>query len=308
MKSRWMFSVLCGALLLASAKVRAQEPPPGPPPPDALMPGGPVGGRMEILGFGEMHPGKVVPNAPYIAVAVTETKQTLADGNVIDRQVQSNVFRDSQGRTRKETTLQGVGPLAVSGQNKTFVTIHDPTLSTAYVLNADKKLATKFSTSPRGPKNQGQLQGKFEARMQTEIANGTLKTEDLGTKTISGMVTHGTRYTHTIPSGSIGNEKPVVVISERWYSPDLQIVVKSVRNDPRFGQTTYTLCGPEPSNLRGSANCSTNILLQEPAATLFLVPADYTVQQGAPGGHGKGMHRGGPPPGSPADLPPPPGE
>ena len=105
------------ALLFGASVMRAQEPTAeiAPPPPDAFMHGGPVGPHMEILGFGEMHPGKVVTGAPYSAVAVTETKQTLADGNVIDRKVQSNVYRDSQGRTRRETTFTGVGPLSASG-------------------------------------------------------------------------------------------------------------------------------------------------------------------------------------------------
>src|SRR5580704_7747672 len=108
MKMKRVFLLASGALLLSLPALRAQEPAvEPPPPPDALTPGGPVGPRMEILGFGEMHPGR--------AVTVTETKQTLADGNVIDRKVQSNVYRDSQGRTRRETSFTGVGPLAESG-------------------------------------------------------------------------------------------------------------------------------------------------------------------------------------------------
>jgi hypothetical protein len=107
-------------------------------------------------------------------------------------------------------------------------------------------------------------------RLQKELADGSLKQEDLGTQTINGVMATGTRYTHTIPAGQIGNEKPIVAVSEHWYSDDLQIVVKSTRTDPRFGTTTYTV---------------TNIQRTEPAATLFTVPADYTVQTGR-GGRG----------------------
>src|SRR5215472_5078461 len=120
MRAKWMYSVPCGVLLLGASILCAQEAPPGPPPgPEDITyvggPGGLIGGRVEILGFGEMHPGKVVIGAPYSAVAVTETTQTLADGNTIDRKVQSNVYRDSQGRTRRENTITGFGPLAASG-------------------------------------------------------------------------------------------------------------------------------------------------------------------------------------------------
>jgi hypothetical protein len=252
-------------------------------------PGGPIGGRMEILGFGEMHEGKVVNGAPYSAVAVMESQQTLADGNTIDRKIQSNVFRDSQGRIRRETTLPGVGPLAASGQPRTFVMIHDPVTSTAYILHPDTKVADQLpKRGEKGPKPMSDLQDRFSARMQREIADGTVKKEDLGTQTINGISAQGTRYTRTIPAGQIGNIKAIVITNERWYSPDLQVVVKSVRTDPRQGQTTYTL---------------TNIQRTEPAATLFSVPSDYTVnqaQRGGPGSHRRGS--------GPADAPPPPAE
>ena len=149
MKSKWMLSALIAALLLTAMALRAQDAPPdGPPPPDMAgpggVPGGPLRARMEILGFGEVHPGKVVTGAPYSGVAVTETRQTLADGNTITRKVQANVFRDSQGRTRRETTLTGVGPLSTSGASRTFVMIHDPVATTAFVLHQDTKVAEKL--------------------------------------------------------------------------------------------------------------------------------------------------------------------
>jgi hypothetical protein len=238
---------------------------------------------MEILGFGEMHPGKIVSNAPYSAVGVTETKQTLQDGNSIDRKVSSNIYRDSQGRTRRETTFSGVGPLTASGQPRSVVMIHDPVASTGYVLHPDTKVAEQLPSPPGGSKRGGGLQGKFEARIQQEIANGTLKKEDLGTQTIDGVSAQGTRYTRTIPAGQIGNTNPIIITTEQWYSADLQVVVRSVRSDPRFGQTTYNL---------------TQIQRTEPAASLFAVPTDYTVKQATlrhGGRRGPGMGPGGAP-------------
>src|SRR5271165_6693881 len=294
MMRNWKSYLLGGLLLFGAAGLGAQEPPLGPEAmPMEGGPGGPLGGRMEILGFGEMHPGKVVTGAPYSAVAVTESQQALADGNTINRKVQSNVFRDSQGRVRRETTLPGVGPLAASGRPHTFVMIHDPVASTSFVLHPDTKVAEQLpGRGGKGPKPQGDLQGKFSARMEKEIADGTLKKDDLGVQTISGVSAQGTRVTRTIPAGQIGNNKPIVITSERWYSAELQVVVKSVHTDPRQGQTTYTL---------------TNIQRQEPAATLFSVPADYTLQQAVRGGPGSRRH--GPGAGGPGDgAAPPPAE
>jgi hypothetical protein len=294
MKRKWVFALLSGALVASVGALRAQEPPAGAPPPDAMGqeggPEGPLGPRMEILGFGEMHPGKVVTGAPYSAVAVTETRQSLADGNAISRKVQANVFRDSQGRTRRETTLTGVGPLSTTGASRTFVMIHDPVAGTAFVLHQDTKVAEKLPVPRGGGKPPANLQGKFNARMQEQIANGTLKKEDLGVQTINGISAQGTRFTRTIPAGQAGNAKPIIITNERWYSPDLQIVIKTVRNDPRFGETTYTV---------------TNIQKQEPAAGLFAVPSDYTVKQGGVRGRGR-MNRTGGTGAAPAEMPPPP--
>jgi len=243
---------------------------------------------MELLGFGEMHPGKVVTGAPYSAIGVTETKQTLADGNVIDRKIQANIYRDSQGRTRHETTFNTVGPLAASGQPRTAIIIHDPVASMAFVLHPDQKTAEQMATPSHSPKNGANLQGRFEARMQEEIANGTLKKEDLGTQVINGLSTQGTRYTRTIPAGQIGNANPITITNEQWYSPELQVVVKSTRSDPRFGVTCYTL---------------SSIQRTEPSATLFVVPSDYVVKQTT-----LGRHRGGPGAPPPAGEAPPPGQ
>ena len=289
MNKKWILSVFTAAMLSNSAALGAQEPPPGPPPHDELMPGGPIGARMKILGFEEMHPGKVVAGAPYTAVGITETTQALADGTTINRKVQTEIFRDGQGRVRRETSLAVIGPLVASGKSNSFVMIHDPVAGTAFILHPETKVADQLPAPRHGRKGTGALREGFEGHVQQEIANGSLKKEDLGTQSINGISAQGTRYTRTIAAGQIGNDKPIAVVNESWYSADLQVVVKSTRTDPRFGTTTYTL---------------TNIQRQEPAATLFAVPSDYTVRQGH--AHGKGNMRYGPAGQAPEAVPPPP--
>ena len=87
--------------------------------------------------------------------------------------------------------------------------------------------------------------------------------QDLGKQIIEGVEAEGTRTTITIPAGEIGNERPIEIVSERWYSPELQLVVMTRNSDPRSGETTYKL---------------TNINRTEPAKTLFEVPSDYTIK------------------------------
>jgi len=88
------------------------------------------------------------------------------------------------------------------------------------------------------------------------------KEESLGTQMVNGVQADGTKNTITIPAGQIGNEQPIDIVDERWYSTELQTLVKSVHSDPRMGTTTYQL---------------TNIDRAEPSPSLFEVPADYKV-------------------------------
>jgi len=98
-------------------------------------------------------------------------------------------------------------------------------------------------------------------------------TESLGSRDFEGVRADGTRTTHTIAAGVIGNEKPIALVTERWYSSELNLVMMSSNSDPRSGITVYRLA---------------NIKRGEPAADLFKVPADYKMRSerrpGAPKG------------------------
>jgi hypothetical protein len=244
--------------------------------------GSPMGERIELLGFEGMHGGKVVTGVPFSAVAVSETTQTLADGNHISRKTQTNLFRDSQGRFRKEVTLPGIGPLATSGGPKSFVLINDPVAQQKFIVHPEEKTAEKIGDPRDGMKGsmKGAWKDKVESWEAKAAASGNFKKEDLGTQKIAGVGAQGTRYTRTIPAGQIGNEKPITIVSEHWYSSDLQVTVMSMRSDPRFGNTSYTL---------------TNIQRSEPAASLFAVPSDYTVQEGHMGRRMMKFRQGPPP-------------
>jgi hypothetical protein len=88
--------------------------------------------------------------------------------------------------------------------------------------------------------------------------------EVLPARQIEGVMAQGKRITRRIPAGAIGNEQPIVMVTEEWYCPDLQVLVLTRTSDPRTGETTYSL---------------TNITRVEPSPSLFDVPADYTVKQ-----------------------------
>jgi len=245
---------------------------------------------MELLGFGGFHHGKVVTGAPFSAVAVTTMSHSLADGTKISNTNKVTLYRDSQGRFRKEGQIPQVGD-ATADQPRSFVVISDPVGTKNYLLNPDKKVAHVTPFRGRDPKGgKGGTPASDAAEGEREWGNNPNVTKtSLGTQTINGMNAEGTRYTHVIPAGKIGNDKPITITREVWYSPDLQMVVQSKHSDPRYGDTTYSL---------------TNIQRTEPAANLFTVPPDYTVKEDSgPRGHGKRGPMPPPPPTEPATSP-----
>lgn len=229
-----------------------------------------------VGGFG----GKVVTGAPFSAQVTRTTHQVLADGTQINRTETGSMARDSVGRTRQEMILPAIGPLVnTSGQTPHIVFIRDPAAGKGYVLNENKMTALTINL-PSNPKTEARRAMRMKMNAQFK-ANEQQKS--LGTKAMDGLTVQGTLYTRTIPAGKIGNNKPIVITAEEWYSPQLQMVVSRTRTDPRFGTTTYQL---------------SNINLNEPSQSMFMVPSDYTP---APKGM---MWRKGGPQGGQQPLPP----
>jgi len=228
---------------------------------------------LGFVGFEAGFGGKTVTGAPFSASISAQSTQTLADGNQIQRTTTGTLARDSQGRTRRDMTLPAIGPLATSGQAAPHVVfINDNVAARQYILEPDRKIARMMQRPANGRHGGGAGAGAGSnpdftpsngPRGQNNRNNVT--TESLGTQTINGVQAEGTRTTHTIPAGAIGNSNPIVITTERWFSTSLQTVVMIKRTDPRMGNTTFQL---------------TNIQTQEPDASLFQVPSDYTVKQG----------------------------
>ena len=218
-------------------------------------------------------PGRVVKGAPYSADLVTETTQSLSDGNHIRQTNTSHFARDSEGRTRREETLGGLGALGANAGRTQVVFINDPVAGANYALNPTNKTANKSAWAHPARLGQGsgpKAQFARPARPGGPRANAGIKNESLGTQTIEGVQAQGTRTTLTIPANTMGNEAPIQIVSERWYSADLQTVVLSKRSDPRSGETVTRL---------------TNISRAEPAASVFQVPSDFKVTSNARPNH-----------------------
>jgi hypothetical protein len=266
--------LMLGLLLALNAASNAQGPPPEkrkpwgkgleqPPGSPGERRGPPDWGRRPGPEFGppsfEMFSdNKTVKGAPYSATAITETVQTLADGARITHKKTDTIYRDSEGRTRREQTFDRVGPFQVEGEPRQIIFINDVVAGARVVLDPGKLTARKMPSFDRPAP-------RFTPRPPADGAER--KTESLGKQTIEGVEAEGTRTTTTIPAGKIGNDRPLEIVSERWESPELQVVVLSKHKDPFAGETTYRL---------------TNISRDEPARSLFEVPASYTLESAAP--------------------------
>jgi TonB family protein len=260
--------------------------------------------------------GKLVKGAPYSAQAVTEMTQTLSDGNRIVNKSTASIYRDSEGRTRREQTLRAIGPFATTGESPQTIFINDPVTGVSYTLDTRTHVARKMQsfhweyktagpdgserasvttvTARSSERGEGKGEGKGEGwafsiprtpegdvgfAIAGRADSKQVKNESLGNEKIEGVEAEGRRTTITIAAGVIGNERPIEIVDERWYSPALQTVVRSRHSDPRFGETIYRL---------------TNIDRSEPDKSLFEVPADYTIKGGGAGvGYGVGAASGG---------------
>jgi hypothetical protein len=248
---------------------------------------GPVGITTAFAG-----PMGTVAGAPYLADAITQRVQVLADGNRIEQTTSGNVARDSQGRVRRDEALPGLA--SKNGDAPHIVMIDDPVAQVHWTLDAQTKTAMKMAIPggktggfgafgmmppPIGASKtffyaQTGAVGASEGKNQVFVRSGNVPSDDdvvktdLGTQTIEGVPAQGTRITRTIPAGQIGNVQPIVITTENWYSPGLKVLVMSKSNDPRMGETSYKL---------------TNIQRSEPAPSLFQPPDDYTVRD-QPGG------------------------
>ena len=237
-------------------------------------PPGPGGSGVES-GAGILRAG--VRNAPFSADAITESSHTLADGNHIRQTLNLKVYRDSEGRTRREQAVNLLG-LAPDANMQQMVFIHDPVAGVSYSLNAKERTGTK---SVRNGDGRGAQRASQDASggaprpraggpdgHQARMGGVAAKTESLGRQTIEGVQADGRRVTMTIPAGQAGNELPIHIVTESWYSTDLQTTVLSRHSDPRNGETVTRL---------------TNISRGEPAHSLFEVPADYKLTESAAG-------------------------
>jgi len=244
------------------------------------------GGRVVITSASiELNFDQIVQDAPFTAEGTTTTNVARSDGSHADTTTTRKVFRDGQGRERREQTIIGVSMFAVAGQPmQPVVTITDPVGKVSYTLDALTRTARRMPMTDRTTEDRRVIimraspsqiiaspgpggvalprtnpaAGAMTAMTAAGVVPGgatRVVVEMLGSKSIDGEMATGRRTVSTLADGTD-------VIDEQWTSTDLKVTVKSKHHDPRTGDVLYKL---------------TNIVRGEPDASLFAVPHDYTI-------------------------------
>lgn len=243
-----------------------------------------------------------VTEAPYQAEKVTHSVQTLGDGTVITHGTRGLIARDANGRMREDLYQVHSGNVNGRQMEMSLqsATVGDPVAHTMLIWTGEKtKIAMQMQlpslpkgamstmlVAPPPPRPEvvrfpaGDVQmikdtapppgtptavslGMPNSPLIGSFSGNDIHTEDLGQQSIEGVLVTGKRVTTTIPTGKIGNDRPIVVVHEEWRSPELKIVVKTIDTDPRTGEQTMELQG---------------LSRADPDPTLFQAPAGYEVK------------------------------
>ena len=217
--------------------------------------------------------GPVVPDAPFSADATTTVTQTLGDGTRIEQTTTARFYRDRAGRVRREQTILGLGGLNAGGNMQTITIAPDPTNGTAFTLDPMTRtarrvprIAVPLTANMVFQTNGGNVfvRGRTGGPPLGGAAGSSPTEEMLGARQFETVRALGRKTTSLIPTGQIGNDRPIEITDERWESPELRMLIYSRNSDPRTGVVEYRL---------------TNINRAEPPADLITIPSDYTVNQ-----------------------------
>lgn len=260
--SRTFWFVACFAVGASAGWAQEASAKKAPPrPPNRMVR---AGDTMRFLWAEMAFPGKIVKGKPFSAEVAVESTQTLSDGNRISHRVTARLYRDKDGRARRDTQVAALGPWQADASGPMELSfLHDPVAGVGYTLNARSRTAQRYQLRSDARAGGSEWLASERERPR-EKRPYEISRESLGKRVMEGVEAEGVRTRMVIPAGAAGNERPIEVTSERWYSPELQMTLLFRHSDPRFGETLYRVV---------------TLRREEPPVSLFAVPADYTVTE-----------------------------
>jgi len=179
----------------------------------------------------------------------------MVGGGTISRKYYTLVARDSQGRVHREVRDFIPANSTADPPLRSFA-ITDP-VAAAHVSCTQEDMSCTVADL-RAPLASSQVSFAPLPPMQSK----GFTRETLGNQTIESTAVVGTRETTISNAGTRGNSRIVISSKELWYSPDLQIYLSVVRNDPQLGHIALTV---------------TDLQRGEPAPSLFSIPSGYNT-------------------------------
>ncbi len=228
---------------------------------------------FESIATGGLLDDRLVRNQPLAAVFESETVQILANITSVVRRVTTRIYRDKDGRTRREQIFHKNGAAASPGEAAQTISIYDPVARYGYSINTATRTAHRYKLPamlPAGAPFNNRIPSRIEILRNDNPHTGTGKrytlepprVQPLGRQTIAGVEAEGLRVTITVPAGALGNANPIETIYETWIAADLRMLVKSVARNPLSGEHTLRL---------------TTVNRAEQPRSLFEVPAGYLI-------------------------------
>jgi len=249
-----------------------------------------------------------VKGAPYSAETVVEGTQVLADGNRINTRAMGRVYRDSEGRTRRESDRENAAMYAggAAAVRRTTISIVDPVGGFSYSLDPENKIAWRTAIGVGGA-----IMGKLEARQVEQrkvdverMAAGTLMPVPAEAPRARGAVEQehvraveaggrGVAIARVGPGGGRGETGPLehktlegVAVEGR--KTTTVIPAGQIGNEQPLTITSEEWRSPELNVLVMTRHTDPrtgestyrlqNVVRAEPDRSLFMVPADYTVK------------------------------
>jgi len=204
-----------------------------------------------------------IPDVPFSGTVNVERTIVQPNGAVVSFRTVRAIGRDSVGRIHNEA--RALVPLS---QNQTppilSVHLYDPRTRTNVFVNPQQR--TYWVNTVNHPPSTEPPDYYASPSAAGFPASQYAPQDDLGSRDIAGLPTHGVRVTQTIPAEGSGTGKEVVITDEYWYSEDLRMNLMVRHSDPRTGSVTMTV---------------TQVTRTEPDSSFFEIPEGYKAA--APG-------------------------
>jgi hypothetical protein len=224
-----------------------------------------------------------IPGAPFSADTVSESTRVLPNGEMVHVTTRGKLYRDSEGRTRRESeTPKGGRSVMIADTVQRVMILVNPNDKSAKVFHwtapttgsqppvpgasANLPISQPWASPPQSAIGASLPPGPNATLAPISASPVKVNSERLESRVLEGVTVTGMRVTRTTEAGAAGNEKAIVSTTETWMSPELKLTILWQTDDPRSGQSVTKIM---------------NLLRTEPDASLFQVPSDYVVRDSA---------------------------